>query len=241
MNRLQDKVVIYRSNKVKEVIPTCLRGSAELSDLEKSLLHTATPYFTLIKRLHPNGSSGVCRKNDILSQTPGLESRLGYTLKLCLGHAEATSNSKYSKYIVRVPKVSTLKKSKRQDLHRDGTQLEGNRFPRLHKQSLHRLSVRAWHPEDNIHAMLESKSEASHLCHNPACVNPNHIVVKTKKKRTEVDNPCPVRGSYVLQKRRPRNASSPKKFDSACPFQHGLPNDFSRSSLNPQASKSTKT
>lgn len=89
------------------------------------------------------------------------------------------------KYIFRSSIISDPSLSKRRALY--GNRGEDELFkdrktPQLCKQGLHRLSVRAWHSEASVLAMLESTYEASHLCHNPECVNPEHIVVESRPK-----------------------------------------------------------
>ena len=41
------------------------------------------------------------------------------------------------------------------------------------------------HSPEEIHRMIFDDEHASHRCHNPTCVNPDHICVETKAKNEE--------------------------------------------------------
>jgi hypothetical protein len=45
-------------------------------------------------------------------------------------------------------------------------------------QLLHRLAIRAWGTHDQQRQMIEGRSEVSHLCHEPNCFNPVHLVLE---------------------------------------------------------------
>lgn len=48
-------------------------------------------------------------------------------------------------------------------------------------QGAHRLAVIAYKPADQVQRLLyETGTHASHLCHEPLCMNPEHIVVEDK-------------------------------------------------------------
>ena len=46
-------------------------------------------------------------------------------------------------------------------------------------QLVHRLSVRAWGSWESLQHMFEDGWEVSHLCHQPACFNPDHLAVES--------------------------------------------------------------
>lgn len=47
-------------------------------------------------------------------------------------------------------------------------------------QGAHRLAVRAWKSEEDSRNITDKGWDASHLCHQPTCFNPDHIVVEPK-------------------------------------------------------------
>jgi hypothetical protein len=70
-------------------------------------------------------------------------------------------------------------------------------------QTLHRLSVRAWKPLSEVRLILEDTAsagtpgfEVSHLCHQPGCFNPDHLVIE-RKARNNLRNECAKSGRCI--------------------------------------------
>lgn len=63
-------------------------------------------------------------------------------------------------------------------------------------QLLHRLSIRAWGTWNQLRHLLEDGWEASHLCHEPGCFRPDHLVVEPHlanmhRRRCAAGQVCP--------------------------------------------------
>lgn len=65
-------------------------------------------------------------------------------------------------------------------------------------QSVHRLAIRAWGSHEQNVAMLVLLWEASHLCHQRRCCNPQHLVIETHRSN-ERRKPCWVKKVCVCQ------------------------------------------
>lgn len=59
--------------------------------------------------------------------------------------------------------------------------LAGSKNDNLQSQNAHRLVVMALKSEEDRCNLIEKGWEASHLCHNPTCIEETHIVVEAKK------------------------------------------------------------
>ena len=57
-------------------------------------------------------------------------------------------------------------------------------IPPMAKQSVHRLSLRTWKTEEDLHLLFKDGFEVSHLCHNIKCYNPSHLTIESRESRT---------------------------------------------------------
>lgn len=83
-------------------------------------------------------------------------------------------------------------------------------------QNAHRLVVVGWKGEEDRRRMLEDGWHASHLCHNPTCANPDHIVVEAKA-RNEGRKRCKALGPVVLVTIEGREYRLPPNGTCECP------------------------
>ncbi|KAF7535444.1 hypothetical protein G7054_g5378 [Neopestalotiopsis clavispora] len=74
---------------------------------------------------------------------------------------------------------------------RRGEELKEKGLP----QRAHRLAVLAYKSDKDV-ARLLGGDNASHLCHQPTCINPDHLVVETKEAK-EARKACKNAGNII--------------------------------------------